>query len=556
MLFLAKLVNISYKLGLPLPAATLFFFERRIWKEPGKIKEFLSAVHPEALWRIAEAKLLYLVNRYVAGTPALAKIKEAHFPSGPLSSLKEFKELFPILDKDNYVRRHSLEELCQGGKLPHSGGFYKSAGTSGRPTLWVESLEEELYFDKAVAFIGHTLIDTSRNDYVIINCWAMGSWPTGINFAAAARLEGKMVNVGVNVQEAAEVLLALGPRFKYLIAGYPPSVYHLVHEIKNRGANLKEYTIDIVSGGEGFVEEWRDVLLQELNNPTIFSVYGSTDKGLGEGLETSLAYLVRSLLYAASMFFIDELAVRRVMELRFRTGKAPFDRETAKRFLLDFLRSEENIARLPMVFQFDPTQYYNENLLRMDPAQSREVPEFVTTILSPTITLPRVRYNIHDEGFVMKYGEVMTILEKYKIKIEDFNVRSDQYLDLHLPFLFIFGRSDGTVSLDGANIFPEDIEQCLRQFDRMFSLLNSFQLFTTKDYRLGVAVELLEGQEPSREFSSEIEAHLKDSLAEYSFGYRELVHDRLPSANLVVELHRFGQGPFKDRNVKLRYVRH
>ena len=32
---------------------------------------------------------------------------------------------------------------------------------------------------------------------------------------------------------------------------------------------------------------------------------------------------------------------------------------------------------------------------------------------------------------------------------------------LRLPFFWIYGRRDYTVSVMGANIYPEDIEQCL-----------------------------------------------------------------------------------------------
>jgi len=48
--------------------------------------------------------------------------------------------------------------------------------------------------------------------------------------------------------------------------------------------------------------------------------------------------------------------------------------------------------------------------------------------------------------------------------------------------LFIYGRSDGTISVDGANIFPQDIEEILRKDEELSTVVNSFQLFVTENY--------------------------------------------------------------------------
>lgn len=62
-----------------------------------------------------------------------------------------------------------------------------------------------------------------------------------------------------------------------------------------------------------------------------------------------------------------------------------------------------------MVFQFDPTIYYNENLPSSPGGSGRR--EFASTVLLPWMTIPRVRYNIHDEGFVVTYDEARRAVE-------------------------------------------------------------------------------------------------------------------------------------------------
>ena len=554
---IAKIINLLIRLKIPLPAKAVTPIERYLWNRPERIRYFLCAINPAALWKIAEIKLIPLVNRAIKNTPALKNVQMKFFPAQSINNLAKFKKLFPILDKENYIKKNSLPDLCQGGVLPKRGSFYKSAGTSGKPTLWVESLEEEMAFDKAVSFISSSMLDMFSKNYIVFNCWALGSWPTGVNFAVAARFHGKTLNVGTNLEETLMALETLGPAHPYLLAGYPPFIFNLIKECETRGINLSDYPIDIVTGGEGFIEEWRDTLLKKVGKTRIiFSVYGSTDKGLGEGVETNLAYTIRSLLHIANTILKDEEAARDIMVLRFGAKNLPFSKEAAKLFLLDFLKYEENIARIPMVFQFDPTNYFNENITVTDPNQNREIQEFLTTVLTPEASIPRIRYNIHDEGFVLHHENVAAILAKYNLSASALNPRNDPTLDLHLPFLFIFGRSDGTISLDGANIFPEDIQKCIRVQEELSKIISSFQLFITKDYRLGIAIELNPGIAFSAENQIGLQNHFKNNLAEYSFGYRELAHDRLASANIVVELYNFNDGLFSERTIKMRYVKH
>ena len=553
-LFLAYFANIWGTFHFRFPGVFIFAIERYLWSRPERLLVFLTVVRPDVLWRIADRKLIVLFNQYLRATPALQGVQKKFFPGRGIRSVRTFKAYVPILDKKNYYHAYSLEELCRGGRIPKAGTFYQSAGTSGNPTLWFESVEEELEFDREVAFLGHAMLDTSKKEYLIVNCWAFGLWPSGINFFASARFQGKMLNVGPDIETTVKMLTMLGPKHRYLVAGYPPFLYRLLLAAEASGLRLADYEIHVVSGGEGFVEEWRDEFIRRFGKKSvIFSTYGTTDKGLAEAMESNFSYAIRSLMYVASEFLRDEEAARGIMRLRFGRDSVPFTKETAREFLLSFVGEEKNIGRVPMVFQFNPLAFYNENHTFFDPHQKREVHEFATTVLS-RVAIPRVRYNVHDEGRVVSYDDVKRILQKFSIRIFDYNPRSDAYMDLHLPFLFLYGRSDGTVSIDGANIFPEDVEECLRLDAALFLSLNSFQLFVTRDYRFGVSLELV-SDSGGGIGEKDVKSFLERELGRFSMGYRELVEDKLPSADIKVEVFPFGTGPFADRNVKLRYIR-
>lgn len=49
------------------------------------------------------------------------------------------------------------------------------------------------------------------------------------------------------------------------------------------------------------------------------------------------------------------------------------------------------------------------------------------------------------------------------------------------PFLWVYGRKDSTVSIMGANIYPEDLEQCLYDEPELARITNSFCLGLHED---------------------------------------------------------------------------
>ena len=60
-----------------------------------------------------------------------------------LHGLRPDFSAIPITDKENYVKRWSVEERCRGGRIPLRGVVVdESSGTSGEPSNWVRGSEE------------------------------------------------------------------------------------------------------------------------------------------------------------------------------------------------------------------------------------------------------------------------------------------------------------------------------------------------------------------------------------------------------------------------------
>lgn len=157
---------------------------------------------------------------------------------------------------------------------------------------------------------------------------------------------------------------------------------------------------------------------------------------------------------------------------------------------------------------------------------------------------------------------MLTILREFNIDIEhlirllNFNP-GDM---LHLPFFYIFGRSDGTVSIDGANIYPADIEELIADNEKLNNQISSFIMKVSDNHHLGFDFELKQGQEPPTNPTDFIR-DFRDLLAKYSSNFKELVQEDLQSSYLKIEFYPFGTGPFAEsplvstRFIKNRYIR-
>ena len=176
-------------------------------------------------------------------------------------------------------------------------------------------------------------------------------------------------------------------------------------------------------------EGLREYLLKRFQK--VYSGYGATDLEIGIAGETPLSVAVRRLAR-------DNPVVRYQL----------FRRD----------------SRLPMVFQFNPLMHH------IEVNDNREV---IFTITRSSLLSPRIRYNVHDDGGVMHYNEMAKTLAAFGQDIKNLTTPTESRI-LRMPFLWIYGRRDFTISVMGANIYPEDLEQCLYAEPELARITRSF----------------------------------------------------------------------------------
>jgi phenylacetate-CoA ligase len=267
-------------------------------------------------------------------------------------------------------------------------------------------------------------------------------------------------------------------------------------------------------GGEGMTEELRDHLLQRFES--VYSGYGATDIEIGMAGESPAS-----------------VAIRRLARARPDLRRALFGDD----------------SRLPMVFQYNPLIHH------LEVNAEREV---ICTISRLDVLAPRIRYNVHDEGGIMDYARMMATLRSFGLDPASFGndpaaagprgplpwVRP-----VHLPFLWIYGRRDATISVMGANIYPEDIETIIYKDARLAGRLHSFCLSVVTDAsatpRPSIALEL-KGEVPEdAPWRQGLATQFQQGLADLNLDYRAAVGE-FPAAMVpIIELHARGDGPFK-----------
>jgi phenylacetate-CoA ligase len=126
-----------------------------------------------------------------------------------------------------------------------------------------------------------------------------------------------------------------------------------------------------------------------------------------------------------------------------------------------------------------------------------------------------------------------------------------------LPFVWVYGRSDSTVSVMGANVYPEDIEECLYAEPELARVTRSYCLGLREQpdgsSRVLLSFEI-EGditQDLRAQFAERMTSRLESLNKDFREAMKENRQDALP----IVELHPLKEGPFAGDSGKIKQRR-
>jgi len=483
-------------------------FENFITKEPERIIWFLTKSPPRLIENFAQRKLLQGFHYAATHVKAYQDFLKKHgVDHKKIKTIDDFKKL-PQTSKENYVLKYEMLERIIDFRFNDIFSIERSSGYSGIPIYWPRLPEEDEATKRHFEFglVYHAELKKYKTLFIV--CFAMGTWPSGEKVSRLIREIGKKkkyvlaaMNPGPNIPETLEIIEKMGPYYEHIvIAGYPPFLKNLIEEGESQKIDFSKYKITLVGGGEDNTENWRDYLAKKLNIeiekpgiPKIYSNYGAVDVGLGTALESPLTVIIRRLAHQNK-----ELSIH--------------------------LFGKEHV---PMLFQYNPLLHYIE----------QENDEILITCYNST---PVVRYNIKDRGGSMPYNKMIDLLKDFGIDILDimktkgFNPKNI----LHLPFFYVYGRSDGTIIFRGANLYNENFQDALSDPRIINYHTGNFQVekITNKngDPDLCIKIELKPNISPDNYLKEKFRNIILDVLQKRNSEFKDAIsHINYPIGQIV-----------------------
>jgi phenylacetate-CoA ligase len=458
-------------------------------------------------WRLGRWKAWRVYNEARVQVPAYVAFLGARNVRLGWRGLEPDLESIPVMDKDSYVKKYSIEERCRGGALPLYGAVVdESSGTTGMPNNWVRGPEERQAVSRTLQIaMRHRF---GKDPIFCINAFALGPWATGMNVSMSVADIAVLKSTGPELEKIRNTLKLFGPGYRYVVMGYPPFLKALAD---SPDIDWAAYDVTGIFGGEGISEAMRGYLQQRFRK--VFGSYGASDLEINLAAEND-----------------DTIALRRLLEAE--------------------PRLREEVCRgppgmLPMVFQYNPLDYFIE---------SSPDGEVLVSLCRPTNVSPKLRYNIHDTGHVLRMPDLQAILARLGLQDRLPTPATD------LPLLFLYGRSDHSVAYYGSKLTPSTVEEALYAMPDVAPRMQGFTLVVTEDdrtdKRLTFAIELAAGQDAAGLDADEVARRLLEALGRANQDFRESLRMVPKGLAPAVAFHAAGTGPFAGHDVrnKRRYI--
>ena len=416
--------------------------------------------------------------------------------------IPDFGEI-PEMDKATYIKAYGIEERCVNGVLPRRGVVAdESSGSSGKPTNWVRCKEER----DAVRLILQATFSRYVDDkpIFVLNAFSLGAWATGLNVSTSLADVCIIKSTGPDMTKIIDTMKTFGPGYGYVVMGYPPFLKNLADDPR---IELSDYDVIAGFGGEGLSENMRAYLLRSFRQ--VVGSYGASDLEINMAVETDFTIALRQELARSPKLRADVV--------------------------------DERHGVLPMIFQYNPWGYVID---------SNEQGEIVVTICRRANLSPRVKYNIHDRGHVVRMPELMAILRRHGAD----DVIAKRLLDF--PLLLHYGRSDLSLDYYGATVAPDSLREFVYADPQRAKDVSTYRMISYEDHQankqLLFAVELEEAVPEDRYAEPALEEGLIRHLCAVNRDFEHAYGDAKPSTRPRLKLYARGTGPFEAAGTKLK----
>lgn len=414
-----------------------------------------------------------------------------------VKTIEDFKHI-PTIDKNNYLRAYSLEDLCWDGEFSSNRWTISTtSGSTGDPFYfprqtnqsWQYAILAELYLR------ANFQIDKKKTLYIV--GFPMGAWIGGLFTYQALELVAEkgnyplsIITPGIHKEEIIKVVKKFGDKFDQIIIGsYGPFLKDVLDDGIKMGLDWEKYNLRFIFSAEGFTENFRDYVLrvaglEDLALTSTLNHYGTVDLGT-MSYETPLAILIRRLALQNKSLYCEVFG---------------------------------NTIKLPTLTQYFPELFYFEDVSG-------------GLICSAHSGLPLVRYDLKDNGGIITFEQMQNIFSKQGINlISEAKKAGIAHTVWQLPFVYVYERNDFSVSFYAFNIYPETIRRVLQKKELEKFVTGKFTMLVSFDENqnqiLEINIEMKSDVNKSEELEKSLQNSCKLQLIEESSEYRETYREK------------------------------
>ncbi|MBU0546338.1 ThiF family adenylyltransferase [Patescibacteria group bacterium] len=427
----------------------------------------------------------------------------------------------PWIDKKNYLEHYPFSSLCVDGRMEENQIVSVSSGSTGKPHFWPRGTLQEIETTMTFETAFQSILGLNRKKRtLLIQCFAQGMYIGGIfTINAGMRIACKgykliLATPGNHKGEILRILTELRSEFsQIIIAGYSPLIKDVVDLAADASFPFSSTNIKFMFSGELVSESWRDMMCEAISADNVhtfaFNAYGTADAAL-------LAHET-----PASIF--------------------------VKRFCLSHPDVLDTILphRDFSLVQYNPYLRYFE----VDEG------ELIFSVMSGT---PMIRYNIHDIGGIIPYSQTISLFADRGLDLDKEVLDQTLQKPWHLPFLYIYGRSDHTIVLHGANIYPENIKYALENSALADYASGKFVMQKIEDKNLkpifDLHLELKNNIEPSDELNKKFRSIITENLRKINREYNVIYEYGDEVVGPHITLYPFGDKKHFSDDIKQRWV--
>ncbi len=459
---------------------------------------------PEEYWtKRGDRVVLDLFKKMSRNVPAYKDfLKKNKIDPIAIKTINDFKSI-PTIGKANYLRVYPRRSLCWDGEFAGKNWVISTtSGSTGEPFYFPRDNSQDLQYALALELMLTTNFGIDEKSTLFIVGFPMGVWIGGLfTYQALKMIQnlGKyklsIITPGISKAEISKALKNLGHEFDQVIIGsYGPFLKDALDDGPKFGVNWQDYNLKFVFAAEGFSEQFRDYVIEKagLKNPykDTLNIYGTVDLGT-MAHETPLSVLIRRLAVKNPNLFKEIFG---------------------------------NIDRLPTLCQYIPELFYFESIDG-------------NLICSAESGYPLIRYDLKDHGGVIGYSEMMEKLLRSGVDIDD-QVDKAGISDtvFKAPFVYVYERSDFSVSFFAFQIYPETVRKALQagslkdQITGKFTMLIKYNKKGGQIFEINVELKekIKEGKELKKQVRNTIQKKLLEENSEYRKTYEEYPKKVIP----------------------------